>query len=203
MGLIRSLAGTAKSLIGVAKVLEKLPIAKCKICGNTYIPKTVVNVNGIVICKKCYRSMSIFMNKKMKKIILIENEIENPLNLKSSLNNFKKIIEIAKELKKYEDMGLSITTPSPSELIKKWEGKEGEVILDGIKIEVFDASEKSKKAKTLNGKISPFNKILECIEEYQSKIKDKEKLDALILKVNKIKNDIKISILIEDTKKQI
>ena len=187
-----------KGLIPLARVLAKSSIKiDCLLCHGAYNIKSMIELNDKLICKKCHRAAS----RKIRAIYLTEQKIEYPLTFKKNLNNFNKIIEIANELKRYEDLGLDIVSPLPSELIKNWKAKEEEILFRGFEVEVYDAIEKSKTDKSLSVKISHFNKILGYIENYKNKINDKEKLNALLLKVNKLKNDIKINIFNEDASK--
>lgn len=102
---------------------------------------------------------------------------------------------------KYENRGIDIISPPPSEIINNYREKKTDLVLSYIKSEIENAREKAELATTVNSGVNAFNKVLNKILELYELIEDKSSLKTLEETVKRNMFDFKIKRHIEDAEK--
>lgn len=165
-------------------------MAKCKYCGKNGL---FVFVNQDGLCKNCQLIIVGDVNQRFRIINDSMKLIEESKNLKTRLGRCDTLIEHARELTRYENLGINTITPSPSDLVSAYLARKDEIIVDNIEQYLIMAETKVEIADTSRKKINEYNKVLLEIEDVKTELTDKERLNKLQLeiktKVHKIQFD--------------
>ena len=164
-------------------------MARCKWCGRSGL---FLSINEISVCNNCWAIISpeFFAGKK----IILESLqlVVNSKNLDTKLFRLDLALEWAEKLIKYENKGISVISPPPSEFLTTLPPERNRIIKEALEFEIKELKVKVDVATSSQSQISHLSKFLLRIHDYKDKLKDPSLLDDLEQEVIKSISKIKL-----------
>jgi hypothetical protein len=151
-------------------------MAQCKFCHKKGI---FLSTDEEGLCKNC---QPIVYNDLRQRADILENSIdiiEKSKNIDTIISRIDVGLEHLEHLREYQRLGIRTIQPKPSESIEAWKERKREKIKEVLENEFIQARDKSRNAKTISGRVNPFNKVLEKITKYQMQLDDISELEKL------------------------
>lgn len=133
------------------------------------------------------------LNQQMKKA-------DAQVKFTTRLQFCDRTVQLAEKLLKYEKLGISVIKPPPSLIIKTYTENKTSIIKEGLREEARQAVEKSKLAKTVNGKITAISKVILQINEYRKDMPYDKDLELLETGLRKSLQEIQFNSYLEEAK---
>lgn len=159
-------------------------MAQCKWCN---ISGWFIFLDSAGLCNQCSKIVKLEVQQRMRIVNESVKIVDNSKNLETRLSRLNLIYEQLNELYKFEQHGIDIIKPSPSNILEQLRGKKDQIILEVMSLKAEEAQKRSALAKTLYLKSTPLLKVLENITEYKEKLDDPNILSAL---EQRVKNTI-------------
>jgi len=175
-------------------------MATCKYCGKSGFFVSV-GVDGL--CSQCTYIITPVVERNLKVINESIELIRKSKNFKTRLSRCDLILEIAEKLMKYENKGILVITPTPSEFISVYSDMRDKIILENLKLDTDKAEAKINIASTPKAKVSELDKVLIKIQEYKKEIKDETHINKIEKEINKIKHETQLNAYLEAAKKAV
>lgn len=159
-------------------------MSQCKWCNKSGF---FVFVNNDGLCKKCNHLVFFEVVQRTKIINESTKIIRESKNIDTKLSRCQVILLNAQELLKYEQKGIHIIDPLPSEYIKDYQTDIDQLIVDHFKGEVDRLFSTIDLLNTPNKKINHCIKLISKIRELKPKVSNENLLDEM---EKKIKDEI-------------
>lgn len=173
-------------------------MATCRMCSRSGF---FLDVNKYSICSTCGNAMVIEVQSRWRVISESMKLVETGKTLETRLSRCDLIIEYTQALLKYEKLGIPITKPPPSEIIKFYADNRPKFIKDGLLDESRAALEKSKLATTVNSKVSALSKAVLRIVDFKKQYPDDKDLQTMDEGLRKAIQEIQLTAFLDDAKK--
>ena len=173
-------------------------MATCKWCRKGGI---FIRVDRYGLCNNCSDAILIDVNSRVKVIQESKDIINSSKKLDTVLSRLDTIVMHAQELRKYEDAGISLLTPPPSDLISYTEKKKDDMIISFTHKDVDGWMVKADSAASPKTQITQASKALAIIMEAKKKLLDPYKLNELELRTKKYIHDTQFGIYIDAAQK--
>ena len=170
----------------------------CKHCGKS---GWLVRVSNNGLCKTCEFTVNSEVAERVRVINSSQDAIEKSKKLDTQLSRYDFMIDQLSELKKYEDRGISTTTPAPSELTRTFREKKDTIAVETLQSEFQRAQEKARTAATARSRTTPLTKMLLRVQDYRNQVSSPEVLSELEATVSSLIHKTQLDGLLEAAKK--
>jgi cytidylate kinase len=142
-------------------------MAKCAWCGKS---GWLLLVNQQGLCKQCEQIIGLDVTQRFRIIRESQELVEKSKNLDTKLSRLDLIVEHATELLHYEEKGIHVITPPPSEIIQTTNEKRKELIISYVANKVSDLLHKAQLKTTVNSQVNEATKALLVIRDGRQKL---------------------------------
>lgn len=172
-------------------------MATCKYCKRNGL---FLSVNKSGLCTTCNSAIHIEAQSRLRVINDSVQLVNTGKTTATRVSRCDLIVEHGQALLKYENMGIQVCTPPPSEMVKIYTDKRGRIIKEGLREEARQAMEKSKLATTVNGRITPLTKVILKVNDYRKDLPNDRDLDILENGLKKVIQDLQLKAYMDDAK---
>lgn len=173
-------------------------MATCKLCNRTGF---FLSVNQFELCYTCNEAVYIEISSRFRVIKESVQLVDNGKTFDTRISRCDLIVDLAKELLKFEAMKIPSSTPPPSEIIQTYESNKRILIKEYMLDESRKALEKSKISTTTASKVSAISKVILKINDYIKKFPDEKDLVTMESGLRKAIQEIQLNAFVEDGKK--
>jgi hypothetical protein len=148
----------------------------CILCGKDFV-RSSEKVREL--CQGCNLVLDIDIREKSRAMRRCEHLVDTSGNHRARLHQCLILVQKAKWLQRYENLGIQTIVPPPSQWISRFNAKYDDIIMERILEEVDEVmalSEREALPGALDGQI---NRILQKIEEGKRLFLDKTKSESL------------------------
>ncbi|HHW26215.1 MAG TPA: hypothetical protein GXX23_02615 [Firmicutes bacterium] len=174
-------------------------MGECRLCGRK---GWLVSVNQYGLCMNCQSAVAVETSSRLRVINESSEIIRNSKNLATRLSRCDVLEENARELRKYEERGLPVTNPLPSQLMALAQQLREEVLSEEA-VKILDAARaKADVVATPKARVSALSAGLLKITELCGKIdptpaKVRESQEALKAEVRRAN----LEVFLDDARK--
>jgi hypothetical protein len=138
-----------------------------------------LSVDSYGLCSNCRPAVVLEVQSRTRIINDCIKLVENSANVDIQYSRAKLLIEQARELEKYEKLGIMIMEPTPSQFVQKYSNVIKKKVIEGLKAEYANVLSKAEVMPTVKARINVLSKMLLRIREYKGKIDSSTMLDSL------------------------
>ncbi len=172
-------------------------MATCKYCGRSGL---FFKVSKSGLCDFCTNGIVMEVQSRLKILNELARLIENSKNLDVRLSRCDVIVENAQALMKFENKGIDVISPLPSQYINRYSSEKSEILNAGLAEEIRRAFEKSNLGTSSSAKISPLAKVALRINDFRQKYPSNNNLEMLEKGVKKSIDEIQFQSFLKNAK---
>lgn len=139
----------------------------CRWCGKS---GWFVSVNKQGLCSGCNTAITLEASQKVRIIQESKDIVMKSKKLDTKLSRLDLMLEVATDLLKYEDKGIEVIDPPPSEIIRMIQTDQQELVLAWAREQVDNILTKANLKPTPKTKINAGTKALEAVAEARQKL---------------------------------
>ncbi len=173
-------------------------MAQCKMCGKS---GWLLSVSNEGLCGTCY---AVYINDIRQHPRVIQdciNLVADSKKLDTRLSRCDLLVERARVLLQYEEIGIETIKPSPSELISNYTSARNEIIIETVKANVEKCLGKAEVAATARTAVTQANNALFKITEAREDFGNYPEFDKLEERVKCFSHETQLNEFIEKAKK--
>jgi len=173
-------------------------MATCKWCGDSGW-LVIVTPNGL--CSKCNSVVGMDVNQRKRIMDDCIKLVHESSKLETRLSRLDLLLEHAHALSEYEMRGIPTIDPPPSAVLSQYEGMHDEIVLDSLQQQTQTAMSKSEAATTTRTKLSPLEKALAKVRDYQRQMNNLPSLLSLQAEIVTLMHTIQLDDYLEKATK--
>lgn len=174
-------------------------MARCKLCGSG---GWLLATTKDGLCQQCSTIVSTEVSSKLRVINESMEIIKKSKNISTRLSRCDVVEQYAKDLKKYENLGIKVTSPLPSEILEWISQARHQIVLESAQ-EIFEkAKEKAETAANPKGKASQYTSALEKLLEYKKLVPSaSEEVDRIISDLKRLAHEATLEVYLDAARK--
>lgn len=173
-------------------------MATCKNCKRSGL---FFSVNKYGVCNTCYSAIIFETQSRFRVIDGSMKIVSDSKKTDTRLSRCDLIIVHAKELMKFEKMGIPTTQPQPSIIVRTYEDNKLKLIKEDVTESTRLALEKARLATTATSKVSHLSKVVLKVVDYRRIYPNESDLMTAEAKLRKVIQEIQLSSYLNDAKK--
>lgn len=174
-------------------------MGQCKLCHKSGI---FLAINNHGLCPQCANQFALDAKHRMRIIGESAQLVRESKKLEIRLSRLDLLLEHARAMKVYEDIGINLMNPPLSEYLTDWDNYRDHIIAEYLQNEYNEVIDSlSSPTMTTKTKINKITKVMNKVKEYQPKMKNPNNLNCFFEHSDKAIHSIQYDSFIESAKK--